>query len=295
MTSAQAAATMLVGLIGVGGRVLRRRRRRAARRRRGGRPGQRADATTRCRRPQAVIQGFSPDLRYEDLAQADARRRRRRDLGRDQHRHHAADRAWSAAGQRHAGRGGRGRHRSTPVVAGKPERALVDEAVRRMRRPPPAVRGRPARHRHRGCGPRRPRLPARPHRGQHAGRPAGRRSAERGPPTSRPTSPPWPRHPYHCLFWPSASGARPCRAGPPRSRASRLVAAARGGRPPMQTSWDAVPHPGRRGLVDGRCWAAADPGRCCARRPRRADRCRPARVAVYRPRGGTMALEDPRG
>src|SRR4051794_38014714 len=130
VTSAQAAATMLVQLIGVGGLVLVI-----------GGQGLRAavaevglvsvpsyDAVPR---PQAVIQGFSPDLQYEDLAQATLAV--------------AAGATWVATNTDTTLPTARGLQPGNgtlvaavaaatgrrPLVAGKPERALVDEAVRR--------------------------------------------------------------------------------------------------------------------------------------------------------------------
>jgi glycerol 3-phosphatase-2 len=130
VTSAQAAASMLVDLIGAGGLVLVI-----------GGAGLRAavaevglvsvptyDAVPG---PQAVIQGFSPDLRYEDLAQATFAV--------------AAGAAWVATNTDTTLPTARGLQPGNgtlvaavaaatgrrPVVAGKPERALVDEAVRR--------------------------------------------------------------------------------------------------------------------------------------------------------------------
>ena len=130
VTSAQAASAMLVDLIGSGGRVLVI-----------GGVGLRSavaevglvavpsyDAVPG---PQAVIQGFSPDLAYEDLVQATFAV--------------AAGALWVATNTDATIPTGRGLQPGNgtlvaavatatgkrPLVAGKPERALVDEAVRR--------------------------------------------------------------------------------------------------------------------------------------------------------------------
>ena len=130
VTSAQAASTMLAELIGPGGLVLVI-----------GGPGLRSavaevglvavpsyDAVPG---PQAVIQGFSPDLAYEDLVQATFAV--------------AAGATWVATNTDTTIPTARGLQPGNgtlvaavaaatgqrPLVAGKPERALVDEAVRR--------------------------------------------------------------------------------------------------------------------------------------------------------------------
>jgi glycerol-1-phosphatase len=130
VTSAQAAATLLVETIGTGGRVLVI----------GGEGLRKAVAEVglvavasydAVPGPQAVIQGFSPDLRYEDLAQATFAV--------------AAGATWVATNTDTTLPTARGLQPGNgtlvaavaaatgkrPLVAGKPERALVDEAVRR--------------------------------------------------------------------------------------------------------------------------------------------------------------------
>jgi glycerol 3-phosphatase-2 len=140
VTSAQAAATLLVERIGPGGRVFvvggvgLRDAVEAV----GLVPVERYDAVPP---PQAVVQGFSPDLRYEDLAQATFAV--------------AAGAIWVATNTDATLPTARGIQPGNgtlvaavatatgeqPVVAGKPERALVDEAIHRSGATRPLIVG----------------------------------------------------------------------------------------------------------------------------------------------------------
>ena len=138
VTSAQAAATLVLDHVGAGAAVLvvGGEGLHAALLERGLRPVTSADDA------EAVVQGFAPDVDWKLLAEGTFAVRRGVPWIAVEPGQHRADRPRHRPGQRRAGRRHRADHGDVPVaVAGKPERALHEESMRRSGAQNPLVVG----------------------------------------------------------------------------------------------------------------------------------------------------------